>query len=197
MHIDNSEIAHAEVILVGNLVEEGGNTETVAFSGCRSGRDVVEAKQTLGRDLVVARSGDLLTPGAAPLGRTRDVRNLERRLGASGGLDEPRGEWSIGHLRMVGSRNNSLGRGENESEVALEVFGDGVGKSTELSLASLVDRILVVVRLEEVIGLADRDLEREPISGGGYPRRLDPMRAQPLINRLGCLRRGRSKRFNL
>ena len=90
--------AHAEVILVGDLVEEGGNTETVAFSGCRSGRDVVEAKQTLGRDLVVARSGDLLTPGAAPLGRTRDVRNLERRLGAGGGLDEPGDEWSIGHL---------------------------------------------------------------------------------------------------
>ena len=89
-----------------------------------------------------------------------------------------------------GSRVQSL-------HMASQARGNRVLKSTDRLYAALDVRVYRELGVEHFVGLADRDLEREPIPGGGYPRRLDSMRAQPLINRLGCLRRGRSKRFNL
>ena len=98
---------------------------------------------------------------------------------------------------MVVRRDNSLGRGENESEVALEVFGDGVGKSTELSLASLVDRILVVVRLEEVIGLADRDLDGEYVTSAGERLGLKAVVLEPCSDALEALGLGGDQLLDL
>lgn len=81
--------------------------------------------------------------------------------------------------------------------MALQVSGDGVCECTDRLLAASDVGENGELGVEQLARFADRDLERDPVSGGGHSSRLDSIRAQPVVDSLGGISGRGSKRLDL
>lgn len=82
----------------------------------------------------------------------------------------------------------------NEIDVRLEVSRDGVGEGPDGRLAGLLVGEDGEVGVEEVVRLADRDGEAEPVSGGGDGLGGDAVLSEP---RVDCSNAVRGRRYEL
>ena len=81
--------------------------------------------------------------------------------------------------------------------MALELGRDGVREGADGLRAGLVVRVDGEVGVEEVVGLADGDLKREPIAGRGDSLRVDVVLLQPSVDGIYAFLRGRDELLNL
>ena len=164
-----------EVGLVGILLDEAGDREPVRRLGRPGRRDVVDRLQT--------RRGD----GSRARRRDRGTRS-QVLCGDIGGRRED-GE--------VAPRVREGDRRVDEVEVALELGRDGVREGADGLRAGLVVRVDGEVGVEEVVGLADGDLKREPVAGRGDRLRVDVVLLQPSVDGIHAFLRGRDELLDL
>ena len=164
-----------KVGLVGILLDEAGDREPVRRLGRSGRRDVVDRLQTRRGDSSRARR------------RNRGTRS-QVLCGDIGGRRED-GE--------VAPRVRESDRRVDEVEVALELGRDGVREGADGLRAGLVVRVDGEVGVEEVVGLADGDLKREPIAGRGDSLRVDVVLLQPSVDGIYAFLRGRDELLNL